>query len=197
LGDLRLPLNRCVVRGRHGVDVARVRVVDRLDLEGVDGETDFCHFGLGPVQDLGRKLLPFRDDFLDGHRANNGAQVAGKDTARQRRHLILVGEEPLPRVHDAFVVAADLERDDCTHVERDTLLRHTRLSDLGLAHRQGQETNLAEDRQDPRSVAGDNAEWRSGGSPLPTGNEHRLIWCGDSVAEHWSSSARRRRSVST
>ena len=49
-------------------------------------------------------------------------------------------------VDDALVVVADLERDDRADVQRDALPGDTGLGDLGLAHRQRQEADLAEER---------------------------------------------------
>ena len=139
LGDLRLPLDGGVVRRGHRVDVAGVAVVDRLDLQRVDGQADLGHLRLGAVQHLAGQLLPLGDDLLDRHRADDRPQVAGEDPAGQHRHLVLVGQEALAGVDDALVVVADLERDHRPDVQRDALLGHAGLGDLGLAHGQRQE----------------------------------------------------------
>ena len=60
------------------------------------------------------------------------------------RHLVLVGQEALPGVDDGFLVVADLERDHRAHVQRDALLGHALLGDLGLLHGQREITDLAE-----------------------------------------------------
>ena len=137
LGDGGGLLDGCVVWRRHGHDVAEPAVVDRLDLQRVDGQADLGHLALGAVQHFGGKLLPFGDDLLDCHRADDGSQVAGEDPAGQDRHLVLVGQEPLPGSDDRLDIAADLECDDRLDVQCDALLGHAGLLDLGLGHRQG------------------------------------------------------------
>ncbi len=117
LGDQSLPLNGCLVRRGHRVDVAGVPVVDGLDLERVHDQADLCHLRLRGVQHLRGQFLAFGDDLLDGHRTDDRAQVAGEDPAGQHRHLLLVGEEPLPGVDDALGVVADLERDHGAYVQ--------------------------------------------------------------------------------
>jgi len=56
----------------------------------------------------------------------------------------------------------------------DWILRHARFLHLGLAHRQGQETGLAEEREDECAVPGDHAKRRVP-AVLAAGDEHCLI----------------------
>ncbi len=116
LRDLRLPLDGGVVRRGDRQDVAELAVVDRLDLQRVDGQSDPGHLLLGAVQHLDSELLPLLDDLLDGQGTDDRPQVAGEDPSGQHRHLVLVGEEALAGVDDAFRVVADLEGDDRAHV---------------------------------------------------------------------------------
>src|ERR1035441_4729419 len=90
LRDLRLPLERRIVRRGHRVDVAGGDIVDRLDLQRVDRQSDLNHLRLGTVEGLTGQLLPFGDDLLHGHRADDRAQVPGENPAGQRGHLILI-----------------------------------------------------------------------------------------------------------
>jgi hypothetical protein len=89
LGDLGLALDGVVGRG-HRVDVPRAHVVDRLDLQRVDDQAHLHHLSLGAVEHLSRELLALGDDLLDGHRADDRAQVAGEDPAGENRHLVLI-----------------------------------------------------------------------------------------------------------
>ena len=186
LRDLRLALDRGVVRGGHGVDVAGVHVVDRLDLQRVDAEADLGHLRFGAVEDLGGQFLPFGDDLLDRHGADDRAQVAGEDAAGEGGHLVLVGQEALARVDDALVVVADLERDDGPDVQRDALPGDTGLGHLGLAHRQGEVAGLAEERHHERAVADHDPKWCADGAPPApaTGDQHGLVGGGNTVTKH-------------
>jgi hypothetical protein len=139
LGDLGLALDGGVVGRGHRVDVPRAHVVDRLDLQRVDDQTHLDHLRLGAVEDLGGQLLALGDDLLDGHRSDDRAQMAGEDPPRQHGHLILVRQEALGGVDDALGIVADLERDHRLCLERDPLLGHALLGDLGLPHGQGEE----------------------------------------------------------
>jgi hypothetical protein len=134
LRDLRLPLDRGVVRRGHRVDVAGIHVVDGLDLQRVDGEADLDHLRLRAVEHLAGEFLPFGDDFLDRHRADDRAQVPGKNPSGQRGHLVLVRQEPLPGIDDALLVIAYLECDDRADIQRNALLGNAGLGDLRLAH---------------------------------------------------------------
>jgi len=58
-------------------------------LQGVDVEADPGHLLLGAVEYLGRQLLAFPDDLLDGHRADDRAQVTGEDPSGEHGHLVL------------------------------------------------------------------------------------------------------------
>jgi hypothetical protein len=111
------------------------------------------------------------------------AQVTGEDSPRQDRHLVLVRQEPLPRADNAFAVVADLEGNDRSNVQGDPLLRDAPFLDFGLTHRQGEEPNLSEQRHDESAVTGHHTERGVACSPA-AGNQHRLVRCGHSVAEH-------------
>jgi hypothetical protein len=139
---------------------------------------------LGAVEHLGGQLLPLGDDLLNGHRADDRAQVPREDAAGQHRHLVLVGQEPLAGVDDGLGVVADLERDDGADVERDALLGDAGLGDLGLPHGKRQIANLAEHRRDEGAVPGDDPERRILHPVTTARDEHRLIGGGNSVSEH-------------
>jgi hypothetical protein len=55
--------------------------------------------------------------------------------------------------------------------------------DLGLTHCQGEESNLAGERHDERAVTGHHTK-RGVACSSAAGNQHRLVRCGHSVAEH-------------
>ncbi|BBX55526.1 hypothetical protein MSHO_08710 [Mycobacterium shottsii] len=109
--------------------------------------------------------------------------MTGKDAPGQDRHLVLFGEESLRRGDDALGVVADLEGDDRPDVERDALLRHAFLGDLGFTHRQREEADLTEERNDEGPVAGYHAKRRVAFDPAP-GYQHCLIRIGNLVTEH-------------
>src|ERR1700712_2209659 len=106
-----------------------------------------------------------------------------KDAPRQHRHLILVGQEALSSRDDALFVVTNFEGDHGADVQRDPLLGNAFLRYLGFAHRQGEESDFAEERHDERTVPGDHPE-RCVTTTAAAGNEHRRIWCWNSVTEH-------------
>jgi hypothetical protein len=163
---------------------ASAHVVDGLDLQRVDDEPDLGHLRLGAVEHLGGQLLPLGDDFLDGHRADDRAQVTGEDPPGQHRHLVLVGEEALARVDDALLVVADLERDHRPDAHRNPLAGDAGLLDLGLAHGQCEQPNPAQKRVHEGAVPDQDPERRPAAGASAAGNQHGLVGRWNSVTEH-------------
>ena len=184
LGDLGIALHGRLMGCSQGGDVARAAVVDRLDLERVDDQADLFHLRLGGVEDLLGQPLALADDLLDGHGADDRAQVAGEDPSGQHRHVILVLEEAPGRVGDALVVVADLEGDDRPAQQGDPLLGHALLGHLGLLHGQGQRADPGPDRQDEGAVPGDDPERQTVFGVRFAADQHRLVGRGNVPTKH-------------
>src|ERR1700678_259021 len=114
--------------------------------------------------------------------------MTSEDPAGQGGHLILVGQEPLSGVDDAFLVIADLERDDGPYVQRDALLSHALLGNLGLAHGERQKVRLPHERENEGTVAGHYPERCTVHTELSARNQHGLIRPWYSITEHLLSS---------
>ena len=184
LGDLRLPLDGRDVRGGHRVDVAgSMSSIDWICSESIVRPI-LSHLGRRGVEDRRGQLLPLGDDLLDGHRADDRAQVAGEDPAGQHRHLRLVGQETLPGVDDALGVVADLEGDDGSTFSE----MPCRVTQVSVTS----DSRMASDRNRTlRKTGTTNAPWpvttrkgRVALGPLAAGDQHRLVGCGHSVTEH-------------
>jgi hypothetical protein len=170
---------------RERRDVAAALVVDLADLEGVDRQSDSRHLDLGGVQDVVAELLLVPDDALDGHRADDAAQVPREDPADERRHLALVGLEAPRGGADALVVVADLERDDGLHAEGQTLLGVAVLLDLRFLHRERQHRRPGHDGYDENPMTGDDLELGVGRPLLPAADEQGFVGRWDAVAKHY------------
>jgi len=109
--------------------------------------------------------------------------MAGENSPRQNRHLVLVGQESLAGADDAFGIVADLERNDGANVQGDALLSDAPFLDLGLTHCQREEPNLAEERHDERTVTGHHPK-RGIACSTAARYQHRLIRCRHFVAKH-------------
>ena len=114
------------------LDVAG-RVLDLLDLQAVDDDAELLHLGVAAVLDLLGDLVALADDLLDGQRADDRAQMAGEDPPAQLLHAVLLGQEAAGGVGDRTGVVADLEDGHGAQPQRDALLGHAVLDELGLA----------------------------------------------------------------
>ena len=114
-------------RGRMGAtevrDVAG-GVVDLLDLQRVDDETELLHLDARRLAGQRGELLAVADHLLDGHVADDRPQVTGEHVVHALVHLLLLVEEASGRVGDRREVVADLEDHDALDPERDALVGH-------------------------------------------------------------------------
>ena len=136
LGDGRGLVDRGNVRLAQSLDITRALIVDRFNLQGVNYQTQGGHLWLRLIENFRGELLSFSDQILDGHRADDGAEMTGENSPGQTGHLVLVGEEARRRVRDRLVIIANLERDHRLHGQRYPLLGHARFEDLRLLHGQ-------------------------------------------------------------
>ena len=79
------------------------------------------------------------------------------------------------------------------HVQRDALLGHALLGDLGLLHGQGEVADLAEYGRDEGAVADHHPERRAFRAAPSSGNQHGLVRGRNTVAEHRRSSPKERK----
>ena len=100
LGDGRGLVDRGDVRLAQSLDITRALIVDRFNLQGVNYQTQGGHLWLRLIENFRGELLSFSDQILDGHRADDGAEMTGENPPGQTGHLVLVGEEACP----AFVI---------------------------------------------------------------------------------------------
>jgi len=159
---------------RHGPYVARLAVVDGLDLERVHHQAELGHLRLGGVEHSRGQLLALPDDVLDRHRTHDGPQVAGKNAPDKLGHGILVVHKTAAGVGDRLVVVANFESNNGAHLQGYPLLGHARLRHLCFLHGQREEISLATHRRDEGTVAHDYAE-RGVPSPLAAGDQHCLV----------------------
>jgi hypothetical protein len=184
LGDARLPGHGGGVGQGQVPDVAG-RVVDLLDLEGVDDQAELLH--LRPRRLAGQRgqLLPVPDHLLDRHVADDGPQVAGEHVVDPGVHLLLLVEEAAGGVGDRDVVVADLEDDHALDPERDALVGHALDRQRGLAQVERQPPDRLDARQHQRALAGDDAEAHALAGPLgrrvlaQAGDDQGLVGLGD------------------
>ena len=111
--------------------------------------------------------------------------MAGEYAAHERRHRLLVLQEPPGGVGDRLGVVTDFEGDDGTDLQCDPLLGHAGLGHLGLLHGQGQ-------RYAVRLRTGKtNAPWpttiRNGASPGPCPRRSAVLhWAMARANRTWS-----------
>src|SRR5258707_254900 len=91
--------NRRGMRGSEVIDVTR-RVLDFLDLQGIDDDAELLHLGVAAVLDLLSDPVALPDDLLDGEPADDRPQVAGEYPAHQNLHPVLLRQEPAGTVRD-------------------------------------------------------------------------------------------------
>src|SRR6202041_1885786 len=77
-----------------------------------------------------------------------------------------------------------LEGDHRADVQRDALLGHAGLGDLGLLHGKREIARLAETWHDERAVSGDSPEGSLPQSVTASGDQHGLVRRGNAVAQH-------------
>jgi len=109
------------VRGGQGLDVPG-RILDLLDLQRVDGQSELLHLVARGGPGLLGQPLAVADHLLDRQAAHDRAQVSGQDVVHPAVHLALLVQEPPGGVGDRHPVVAHLEDHHALDVHRDALL---------------------------------------------------------------------------
>ena len=159
LGDLGIPLYLGDPRLAERVEVA-LRVADVPDGETDDSQPHVGHVTGGNLLHLGGKGVAVLVDLLDGHGAENGAEMPLERLHRDVLDVVrALAEELLRGGRDRNVVAFDLDLRDAVNFHRHALAR----VDLRRLHVDGhqfqlEDVHLLEDRPDEDATALDDAE---------------------------------------
>src|SRR5690606_4596060 len=121
-------------------EVVRARGGDVGDVEQVDLQALLGEVRLRGLDHTVREALAVRDDLLDRHVADDGAQRALERLLDDLGQQVLLGEEALGGAPHAFLVTTHLEVDRRLDRDLDAVLVHTldRDADLALLQRDGE-----------------------------------------------------------
>jgi hypothetical protein len=180
LRDPRVPLDRRRLRPAEIADIPG-RVVDLLDLERVDDEPELLHVGTRRLAGRARERLAVADHRLDGHAADDCAQVPGEQLLHLRVHPLLAVEEAARGVGDRGEVVRDLEDRHAADAHRDPLVGDALDRERRLAHPERQAADGLEAGQDERPLAGHDLEAEAvaralgAGAGAQAGDDERLV----------------------
>ena len=160
LGDRGVAFDLGDARFAQGVEVA-LAVADVADGEADDAQTHVRHVARGDFLDLRGEGVAVLVNILDGHRAENRAQMAFE---RLRRDVLdLIGglaEELLGRGGDGDVVALDFDLRHAVHTHRHAFagINLRRLLHIDRQQFQRKNVHLLKHRPDEHAAALDDAE---------------------------------------
>ncbi len=134
-------------------------VLDVLDGKGNDAQAHRCHVARRHLLHLLGKGVAVAVDILDGHGAENGAQVAFQRLQGHVADLVLrLGEEKLGRSADSRVARVDRDLRHAIHGDRHALARvHAVRHDVDSHDLHQQRIDALDGRPNKRAATADDA----------------------------------------
>ena len=157
LSNTRSAGDRSRMGHRQVLDVSG-GVVDLLDLQRVDDQSELGHLRARRLACAPRQLLTVANHVLHRHAADDGPEMTGEHIVDPLIHFVLLVEEPSGSIGDARRIVADLEDHRSTHVDGDALVSHAVNLEIGSMEVERQTTHGLDAGNDESSLAGHDSE---------------------------------------